>query len=130
MYKEVVISFQGKEKKVLAERIDKKIWFKINDQIFSQDIFDLTSRHDKKNRGSKSSNDKILAPMPGKVTKIFVIPGQKVQKGQTLLVMEAMKMEYTLKSDIDATVEKLNAQVNQQVNLGHLLVQLSTEAKA
>ena len=62
--------------------------------------------------------------MPGKITKIFVNQGDTVEKSQALLVMEAMKMEYTLKSDSSTTIEKVNVQLGDQVILGHLLIQL------
>src|SRR3989344_3850942 len=69
----------------------------------------------------------ILAPMPGKITKIFIDSGSQVQKSQALLVMEAMKMEYTLKSDLNTVVEKVNVQVGDQVTLGSLLIELKPE---
>ena len=62
--------------------------------------------------------------MPGKITKVFVKEGQAVAIGEPLIVMEAMKMEYTLKSDLKTTVEKVLVKVDQQVVLGQLLVQL------
>lgn len=129
---EVIIDYQGKKQKVLVEIIDRKIWFKLNDQVYSYDLIDLSYTR-KNTSASLGSSDKIIAPMPGKVTKVLVSNHQSVKKGEALLVMEAMKMEYTLKSDTDATVEKINAQVGQQVNLGHLLIQLkptTTEVKS
>lgn len=127
MFKEIVVNYQGKDQKIIAEIVDRKIWFKINQQIYSFDILDLSNRTGKAKASSNLSHDKIMAPMPGKITKIFVSVGQKVKKGDALIVMEAMKMEYTLKSDIEATVEIVNGQLNQQVNLGHLLVKLHPE---
>ena len=62
--------------------------------------------------------------MPGKVTKLFVSENQIVNKGDALLVMEAMKMEYTLKADISAKVEKIFYKISDQVSLGYLLIQL------
>jgi biotin carboxyl carrier protein len=68
--------------------------------------------------------------MPGKVTKLFVSDGQEVKKGDSLLVMEAMKMEYTLKADANGSVEKITAKTGDQVTLGQLLVQLKLTEKA
>lgn len=56
----------------------------------------------------KSEGSKILAPMPGIVVKYTVEIGQKVTKGTTVLVIEAMKMENTLPSPIDGVVTQLN----------------------
>lgn len=128
MFKEITINYHGKNQKILAEVVDRKVWFKMNSETFCYDVLDLSNRSGKSKNGSAAANDKILAPMPGKITKIFVSEGDQVNKGDALLVMEAMKMEYTLKSDIEATVEKLNSHVNQQVNLGHVLVKLNTQA--
>lgn len=118
------IEVDGRDLSVQAEIIDKKIWFKLNDQIYSYDLVDLNETHARKSKSAGKSADRILAPMPGKVTKVFVSSGQSVQKGDALLVMEAMKMEYTLKADTVTQVEKVLAQVGDQVTLGQLLVQL------
>jgi biotin carboxyl carrier protein len=124
--KQIKINIKGLEQTVLAEVIDQKLWYKIADEIFSIDVADVsgspTSR--RKTGGSKKSSDQVLAPMPGKITKIFVQANEAVQKSQVLLVMEAMKMEYTLKSDLDTEVEKVNVKVGDQVMLGNLLIQL------
>ena len=45
--------------------------------------------------------------MPGKITKVFVTEGQEVKEGETLAVMEAMKMEHSLKSPKDGVVSKI-----------------------
>lgn len=50
------------------------------------------------------ANDSIRAPMPGSVVSVNVKPGDAVSKGQTLLVMESMKMETTLVAPRDGTV--------------------------
>ena len=121
------LEIEGQEHIIEAQIVDKKIWFKLNNEVFSYDLIDLESSVARKNKGSQKSADKILAPMPGKITKVFISENQKVKKSDALLVMEAMKMEYTLKSDIDAIVEKLNVKQGDQVTLGQLLVQLKEE---
>lgn len=117
------VQINGHEKNITAEIIDKKIWFKIDEQTYSYDLLDLVEGS-RRSKAAAKSPDKILAPMPGKVTKVFVSEKQTVNKGDALLVMEAMKMEYTLKADISASVEKLFAKVGDQVTLGYLLIQL------
>lgn len=129
MKNETTLLIDGKERKVTAEIIDKKIWFKIDEQVFAYDIFDLSQSSYTKSKSKEKSLDKIKAPMPGKITKIFVKEGQTVKKGDALVVMEAMKMEYTLKSDLDTAVEKVNVNLNDQVTLGSLLVQLQVVAQ-
>jgi 3-methylcrotonyl-CoA carboxylase alpha subunit len=57
--------------------------------------------------GGDKGSDKILAPMSGKIVKLLVAVGDKVDNGQPLIVMEAMKMEHTLKAAIAGTVETI-----------------------
>jgi 3-methylcrotonyl-CoA carboxylase alpha subunit len=70
----------------------------------------------------------IEAPMPGKVTAVEVAAGDKVEKGQRLLTLEAMKMEHALTAPFDGVVAELNAKAGAQVTEGQLLVKVeSTE---
>lgn len=67
----------------------------------------------------------VLAPMPGKVLSVAVKPGDTVKKGQTLVVLEAMKMEHTLTAPRDGVVETVNATAGAQVSDAAALVVLS-----
>lgn len=113
--------------KYKAEIVDQKVWIKMGSQTWSYDLIDLASEGRRRQNSQSSSPEKITAQMPGKITKLFVKPGDQVIKGQPLLVMEAMKMEYTLKSDLNTIVKELSVELGQQVNLGQLLVQLEKE---
>ena len=63
----------------------------------------------------------LLAPMPGKVTRVMVRTGETVKKGQLLLVLEAMKMEQTVLSPEDGTVQELLVREGEQVTAGQVL---------
>ncbi len=63
----------------------------------------------------------ILAPMPGKIVRVLVQTGDKVQAGQGLLVVEAMKMQNEIRSPKSGTVERLLAKEGQPVNAGEVL---------
>lgn len=65
-----------------------------------------------------------LSPMPGRVLKLRVKPGDTVRRGQPLVTLEAMKMEHTLEAPFDAVVEKVHVQEGQQVNAGEQLLHL------
>jgi biotin carboxyl carrier protein len=110
--------------KTQAEIIDQKIWIKSGGEIWCYDLLDIAGDGQRRKKTNSASPNLIAAPMPGKITKVFVKSGDTVVRGQALLVMEAMKMEYTLKSDLDTTVEKINIELNQQVTLGFLMVLL------
>lgn len=57
----------------------------------------------------------ISAPMCGRIVDIRVKPGQKVKKGDTVLVYEAMKMENDIESDIEGTVKRVLVNLDEQV---------------
>lgn len=64
----------------------------------------------------------LHAPMPGKVVEVPVREGDVVDKGQVLVVMEAMKMEHTVRSPVDGTVTSLRTTVGDQVDADQTLV--------
>ncbi len=66
----------------------------------------------------------IKAPMPGMVLKVLVQPGQRIAKGDGLLILEAMKMENVLKASADATVKSINVQERTAVEKGAVLIEL------
>jgi biotin carboxyl carrier protein len=63
----------------------------------------------------------VLAPMPGKVIRVLVQAGDKVEAGQGLLVVEAMKMQNEIRSPKAGTVERLHVEEGQPVNAGEVL---------
>ncbi|MGH8505123.1 MAG: acetyl-CoA carboxylase biotin carboxyl carrier protein subunit [Stenotrophobium sp.] len=58
--------------------------------------------------GLGSAEDSVLAPMPGSIVSVQVKPGDAVSKGQTLLVMESMKMETTITAPRDGVIEAVS----------------------
>ena len=67
---------------------------------------------------------RLHAPMTSTVVQVTVAPGDHVHSGQTLLVLEAMKMEHELRAEIDAQVQSISAQVGELVDEGELLLTL------
>ena len=72
--------------------------------------------------GANLQEDGLVAPMPGKVIDIQVKKGQKIKKGQSILIIEAMKMEQTIKSPKNSIVKQVLVSKLQQVENGELLV--------
>jgi acetyl/propionyl-CoA carboxylase alpha subunit len=66
----------------------------------------------------------VVAPMPGLIVRVNVAPGDSVQAGQGLVVMEAMKMENELRSSSAGTVRAVCVSPGQAVEKGALLVEL------
>ncbi|MGK7251141.1 acetyl/propionyl/methylcrotonyl-CoA carboxylase subunit alpha [Acinetobacter oleivorans] len=73
-----------------------------------------------------AGNGNIRAPMDGAVVNILVNKGDQVVKGQTLLVLEAMKIQQQIKSDVDGVVEDVLGQQGQQVKKRQMLFTIQT----
>lgn len=67
----------------------------------------------------------IKAPMAGKIIKILVQEGEKVEKGEPVLVLEAMKMENDLVAPREGTIQRVLVKEGQSVKGGEELVQLA-----
>ncbi len=67
---------------------------------------------------------RIKSPMPGLIVEVKVQPGDAVHKGDTLLILESMKMQNEIKAPRDGTVAAVFVQGGQSVNQGEPLVQL------
>ena len=74
--------------------------------------------------GGDAADGAILSPMPGRVVAVAVAAGERVTKGQTLLTVEAMKMEHSLVAPFDGTVADLSASVGAQVSEGMPLARI------
>eukprot|EP01089_Gocevia_fonbrunei_P022481 TRINITY_DN9108_c0_g1_i1.p1 TRINITY_DN9108_c0_g1~~TRINITY_DN9108_c0_g1_i1.p1 ORF type:complete len:120 (-),score=13.41 TRINITY_DN9108_c0_g1_i1:19-378(-) len=66
-----------------------------------------------------------FAPMPGKIVSVLVKEGDKVKKGQPIVIMEAMKMEHTIKSPKDGVVATVNCAVDEFVEYHRTLATLA-----
>jgi len=66
----------------------------------------------------------LIAPMPGQVRAVNVAEGESVEKGQTLLVLEAMKMEIRIQAPMEGVVARLAVVEGQTVEREELLVEV------
>lgn len=72
--------------------------------------------------GVGSGPQRLSAPMPGKVVRVLVAPGEAVRARQPLVVVEAMKMENELRAGRDGTVSEIHAREGVSVDAGALLI--------
>lgn len=77
--------------------------------------------------GPEASSGAVLAPLTARVLQVMVTPGQTVQAGERLLVLEAMKMEHTLTAPFTGVVRELLAQAGGQALKGALLLQMEAD---
>ncbi|WP_435641434.1 acetyl-CoA carboxylase biotin carboxylase subunit [Micavibrio aeruginosavorus] len=78
----------------------------------------------------EAGEGRIIAPMPGKIIDVMVKKGASVDKDQPLLIMEAMKMQMTIRAAFAGTVEELPVIAGQQVSDGALLIAIEQKEAA
>lgn len=105
---------------------DEKVCkFKINNNYYHLQITDRYDDLLKKLGLDVADIKKVIelkAPMPGMVLKIFVNEGDEVKKGDSLLVLEAMKMENILKSSENLKIRSINVSPSQKVEKNQLMI--------
>lgn len=79
----------------------------------------------KRGTGSHHTAGELTAPMPGQVRAVNVSEGDSVTKGQTLLLLEAMKMEIRIQSPKDGVIKKLLVQQGQTVEREQTLIEIA-----
>lgn len=109
-----------------AQMLKGQLWVHFEGRTFVYEN-PAQKKFGKKGAGNVSSGE-LMSPMPGKVTKLLKKTGDKVAAGDVVVVMEAMKMEYTLKAAVSGEVTNVACKVGDQVALGKLLVQIKEEA--
>ncbi|HWE24850.1 MAG TPA: biotin/lipoyl-containing protein [Myxococcales bacterium] len=99
---------------------DGRVAVLVGDEVHALEILDERRLRLRRASGkfTLEGPQRIDAPMPGKVVRVLVKQGDRVQEGQGLLVVEAMKMENELKSPKAGVVKELHAQEGQPVEAG------------
>ncbi len=125
--KNIILNKDGERIQIWAQRLGNELWLHFKGKTF---VKDLSSSAKRRARGGASAGaDDIIAPMPGKILSIKVREGDQLKKGDLIIVMEAMKMEYSLKAPQDCKVNKLLCSANDQVSLKQKLVDLDFGAQ-
>lgn len=86
---------------------------------------DLT--HEEAISEDAAGSGKIVASMDGAIIDVLAEVGDRVVKGQSLVMLEAMKMEHPLKSDVGGTVESISVKAGDQVKIRQLLVTVTAD---
>ncbi|WLQ14223.1 acetyl/propionyl/methylcrotonyl-CoA carboxylase subunit alpha [Hahella aquimaris] len=113
----------GLRRRVRYLRQENRLSLHLDGAVY--DFEDLT--HAPAEAGDASGDGSIRASMDGRIVDVLVEQGQNVEKGATLVVLEAMKMEHPLKADISGVVEEIKVKTGDQVRIRELLVTLSAE---
>lgn len=132
-FEEVYISrlirtdFFGHLKAIDATNLNKISFLKKGNLIFALwngETYQITLSQDEDLEGSDLESN-VMSKMPGKILKVFVEKNQKVQKGENLLVMEAMKMELLVKAPFSSEIEDVLVKTNDLVQSEQILVKLT-----
>ena len=111
---------------VSLDQEEKKLTIKINNRKYTLEIEDqydqLLHKLGMDNLASAAISQ-LKAPMPGLVLDVMVEEGQTVSKDDSLLILEAMKMENVLKSPADLTIKKVTVEEKQSVEKNQILIE-------
>ena len=97
-------------------------WVSIDGQVYRIEIA-AEGRSRKKTRGG--GPDSLMAPMPATVVKLLVTPGAEVAEGDTLIVLEAMKMELAIRAPRAGTVSAIRCAAGELVQPGVPLLEMA-----
>ncbi len=90
-------------------------------------IFERVERRARSDRETSVGGSDILALMPGTIKQILVAPGDSVKRGQTVIIMESMKMELTIAAHRDGVVKRIPVEQGGQVEKGMRLLELEDQ---
>ena len=114
------IEIDGREHRVVVAREGSKVWVWCDGEVH---VFERAAGRRSSATGEDASG--LLAPMPGRVRRILVREGQRVERGAVLLALEAMKMEHAIRAPREGVVARLRAAEGDLVEAGAELVELS-----
>jgi biotin carboxyl carrier protein len=120
--------FEGKsyEMEINRNKIKNNYSVQSNGNQWNIQIVDAEVRYQRNHQKGKleSKTNYISSPMPGKVVKILVKPGQQVRAGDTLIIISAMKMESEYKAPKDAKIKKINVREGDNIEGNEVLITL------
>ena len=111
---------------VNADYAKKVFEIRVNGQLYTlslRDRFDALLKELGMDNLAEEVNEDIKAPMPGLVLAINAAAGNSVSKGDTVLVLEAMKMENSIKASFDGVVSNILVKVGQTVDKNQIMIE-------
>ncbi|WP_410220879.1 biotin/lipoyl-containing protein [Pedobacter sp.] len=110
---------------IALNKEEKEATIKVNNNIYQvavKDQYDQLLKQLGLENMTSNKVSQIKAPMPGLVLNVLVQAGQEVKKGDSLLVLEAMKMENMIKSPTDGIIKKIEVKQGDKVEKNVLLI--------
>ena len=119
----------GMEKEEIHIQREKQNEFRItvDGHHLKAQIEQDTGRSNRKKKNTTANNGNVSAPMPALIVEISVAEGETVETGQTLLILEAMKMQMKVKAQMTGTVKRIHKTAGDRVEKDDLLMILSPQ---
>ena len=107
-------------KSIITEGYKEKYVF-VDGAVFKVKPVELTGLKTQK----KKDKGNLNSPISGRVIKVKVKKGDSVKKGDVLMIIEAMKMEYLIRAPYTGIIKKLNFKENEQIEIGQVTLEIS-----
>ncbi|MCA1553499.1 MAG: biotin/lipoyl-binding protein [Chloroflexi bacterium] len=121
------LQVNGKQHRIHIARDGQRRFVSIGSSVFELLLEERGAQRRRASADSDEGDLRLAAHMPGQVVAVAVRDGDQVTKGQTLVILEAMKMELRMQAPRDGTVKRVLVQQGQAVERGQQLIELSSE---
>ncbi len=119
--RQLVLCVQGHMVTLHTAKHDRERWVDFDGHTYT---LEKPIRARRRGGGQQETENVLRAPMPGQVRAVQAAEGDEVETGQTLLILEAMKMEIRIQSPCDGVVESIPVAVGEQVEKDQILVEI------
>lgn len=106
------------------------LWLDGDLLVFQRAEATTSSGRRRGNAATAEASGDVFAPMPGAVLEVLVSEGDRVERNQTVVVMESMKMELLITAPRNGVVRRVSVEPGQQVERGMRLLELAPESDA
>lgn len=116
---------QSQSLEVVIDDEDNKTAVMVNGRLYETQVLDERALLMAQRRGGLGSNSgEVHSPMPGLIVQVVVEDGQVVEQGQTVVILESMKMQNELKAPISGTVSAIHVEAGQTVDKNTFLIEI------
>jgi geranyl-CoA carboxylase alpha subunit len=119
----LTLELDGIRRRIAYQQQSEQLW--LYGHCGNLHLLDVT--HEPAGGQNTASSGTVKAPMDGAIVEVLVSEGERVSKGQLLLVLEAMKMEQPMKAGVDGTVRRIGVKQGEQVKNRQILVEIEAD---
>ena len=119
----LTLQLDGIRRRMAYHHDGEKLW--LYGPFGNLELLDVT--HEPAGGQNAASSGTVKAPMDGAIVDVLVSEGERVSKGQLLVVLEAMKMEHPMKAGVDGSVRRIGVSKGDQVKNRQVLVEIEAD---